>query len=61
VSHGGLASEGIVNPSNENIKYVKSAKAGEFMNPIFAMKVIMLSHPCLPSPALSGGSINPAI
>ena len=61
VSHGGLASEGIVNSSNENIKYVKSAKAGEFMNPIFAMKVIMLSHPCLPSPALSGGSINPAI
>ena len=61
VSHGGLASEGIVNPSNENIKYVKSAKAGEFMNPIFAMKVIMLSHPCLPSLALSGGSINPAI
>ena len=31
------------------------------MNPIFAMKVIMLSHPCLPSLALSGGSINPAI
>ena len=61
MSHGGLASEGIVNPSNENIKYVKSAKAGEFMNPIFAMKVIMLSHPCLPSLALSGGSINPAI